>query len=98
MTPADQSKIAVQRNEIGRLTRLVERLTAESKRRRILLVNALHNAPGWRAAVEEELNLSAGMARRTEQERAPVPVPHAPATPVAANAETASRGKNRGVA
>lgn len=98
MTPADQSKIAVQRNEIGRLTRLVEALTAESKRRRILLVNALHNAPGWRAAVEDELNLSAGVSRRTAQDRPPVPLPHAPAAPVAANAETASRGKNRGAA
>lgn len=50
------AKAAKQRNEIGRLMAINADLLDESKRRRILLVNALHGAPGWKQAIEQELN------------------------------------------
>lgn len=66
MTADLQSKLAKQRTEIARLTQALEAVTAESIRRRRILTAAYHNAPGWRAAVEEELNLSAGIRRPAE--------------------------------
>lgn len=50
MTEVDalKSKAAKQTAEIARLTQKLERTTAETIRRRRLLLSALNDEPGWR--------------------------------------------------
>ena len=50
MTEIDtlKSKAAKQTTEIARLTQKLERTTAETIRRRRLLLSALNDEPGWR--------------------------------------------------
>ena len=50
MTEIDtlKSKAAKQTTEIARLTQKLERVTAETIRRRRLLLSALNDEPGWR--------------------------------------------------
>jgi hypothetical protein len=58
MTEIDtlKSKAAKQTTEIARLTQKLERTTAETIRRRLLL-SALNDEPGWRDAAILELGV-----------------------------------------
>ena len=58
MTEIDilKSKAAKQTTEIARLTQKMERVTAETIRRRLLL-SALNDEPGWRDAAILELGV-----------------------------------------
>ena len=59
MTEIDtiKSKAAKQTTEIARLTQELERTTAETIRRRRLLLSALNDEPGWRDAAILELGV-----------------------------------------
>jgi len=59
MTEIDtlKSKAAKQTTEIARLTQKLERTTAETIRRRRLLLSALNDEPGWRDAAILELGV-----------------------------------------
>ena len=59
MTEIDtlKSKAAKQPTEIARLTQKLERTTAETIRRRRLLLSALNDEPGWRDAEILELGV-----------------------------------------
>ena len=59
MTEIDtlKSKAAKQTTEIARLTQKLERTTAETIRRRRLLLSALNEEPGWRDAAILELGV-----------------------------------------
>lgn len=59
MTEIDilKSKAAKQTTEIARLTQKMERVTAETIRRRRLLLSALNDEPGWRDAAILELGV-----------------------------------------
>ena len=59
MTEIDilKSKAAKQTTKIARLTQKLERVTAETIRRRRLLLSALNDEPGWRDAAILELGV-----------------------------------------
>ena len=59
MTEIDtlKSKAAKQTTEIARPTQKLERTTAETIRRRRLLLSALNDEPGWRDAAILELGV-----------------------------------------
>ena len=59
MTEIDalKSKAAKQTTEIARLTQKLERVTAETIRRRRLLLHAVQDTPGWKQDAMLELGV-----------------------------------------
>lgn len=61
---AAQKKNACQRNEIARITQDRAALLIETKRRKIIIANAYHDAKGWREDAAKEID--AGSTRRSK--------------------------------